>query len=166
MNTTPTAAQFWRRISVAGLLVIAWQQTATAQSVFTQVLWRVEQPAQRASAPLPKGAHILILTNSPVTNEAQRKYDQEMAAAVQNCWLSLLKSLDAPLDFAGTNVTEFEISLDGSVKKLVCVQKSGNKVLDMTSECAIRMPAPFRHEPGRDEPRKFCVAFLLPEKKK
>lgn len=155
-----------KSIWVAALLVINWQTTA-AQNVITQFQWRVEQPAQRAPNPLPKGAHTVILTNSPVMNEAQRKYDQEIVAAVQNCWFHLLKNFNAPMDFAGTNVTEFEVSFDGSVKRLVCVQKSGSKVLDMTSERAIRMPAPFgRHEQGKDEPRKFCVAFLLPENKK
>ena len=92
-------------------------------------------------------------------------------AAVQQRWFSLLTNFfEHPIYFSGTNLTEFEISFDGSVKRLTCVQKSGSTVFDMTCMTAIDSPAPFRRWPGsqaqdKDATHTIRLEFILPESK-
>jgi hypothetical protein len=123
--------------------------------------------------PLPKGAGIQVVTNSPANTQALRSYDERVVASVQQTWLALLRSKnydDAPIDFAGTNVMEFEVSFDGSVKRTTCVQKSGSKVMDALSDCAITLPGPYGRWPDsqehtNDAVRTFRITFMLPYNK-
>ena len=163
-NPHPRQDSWWSIIWAGALLVITWPQFTLSQQVLFPT--RVDQPLLRVpnSVPVPNGAHILLLTNSPVSDEALRKYDQTVIAAVRQSWFDLLKNSRSHL--AGTNITEFELSSDGSIKRLARAEKSGSSVLDMICECAIQMPAPFaRLGQGKDESRKFRVAFVLPDKK-
>jgi len=186
LNVNQMNTQLYSRLTrclwFAGSLLVAFARAEPAQKVATNIepVWikpltetqgysRWKEP--RRHYLLPTGACVLLLTNSPTKDDAQRRYDEEVVVLVQQRWFSQLTNFfEHPIYFTGTNLTEFEISFDGSVKRLTCVQKSGSTVMDMTCLSALDSPAPFRRWPGwqtrdKDATRTIRLKFILPENK-